>query len=263
MSIRCPPPHGSMKIESVYLTDTIQTRYLTHPFPEKGTYISYAEELYDYFTKRMHFGRLVVFSHQVMPDFAIPWTATRQASLSFTIFWSLLKFMSIESMMPSHDLILCPFSHPQYLYNFKTLKIYPLIFQSESAADQLLDPRPGSLHSPRPPTQADPLGKCLSLGQCCPWQRAGGHFSSNEPSSTGWDILATADKLACLALSVAGLGEGPGSRHLAAPSSPSWAGLVPWDWDSPCQRVLQSLSAGPQLKRAGLRGGVSTGMRGC
>ena len=152
MSIRCPPPHGSMRTESVYLTDTVQTWYLTHPFPEKGTYISYAEELCDYFTERMHFGRLVLFSHQVMPDFAIPWTATRQASLSFTIFWSLLKFMSIESMMPSHDLILCPFSHPQYLYNFKTLKIYPLISQSESAADQLLDPRPGSLHSPRPPT---------------------------------------------------------------------------------------------------------------
>ena len=35
------------------------------------------------------------------------WTAARQASLSFTISWSLLKLMSIESMMPSNDLILC------------------------------------------------------------------------------------------------------------------------------------------------------------
>ena len=32
--------------------------------------------------------------------FATPWTAVCQASLSFTISWSLLKFMSIESMMP-------------------------------------------------------------------------------------------------------------------------------------------------------------------
>ena len=35
-----------------------------------------------------------------------PWTAARQGSLSFTISWSLLKPMSIESMMPSNHLIL-------------------------------------------------------------------------------------------------------------------------------------------------------------
>ena len=36
-----------------------------------------------------------------------PWTAARQASLSFTIFQSLLKVMSIELVMPSNHLILC------------------------------------------------------------------------------------------------------------------------------------------------------------
>ena len=36
-----------------------------------------------------------------------PWTAARQASLSFTVSWSLLKLMSIESVMPSNHLILC------------------------------------------------------------------------------------------------------------------------------------------------------------
>ena len=41
----------------------------------------------------------------VMSDSATPWTAARQASLSFTIFWSLLKLMSIESVMPSNHLI--------------------------------------------------------------------------------------------------------------------------------------------------------------
>ena len=40
--------------------------------------------------------------------FATPWTAACQVSLSFTIFLSLLKLMSIESMMPSNHLILCP-----------------------------------------------------------------------------------------------------------------------------------------------------------
>ena len=39
--------------------------------------------------------------------FAAPWTAARQASLSFTTSWSLLKLMSIESVMPSNHLILC------------------------------------------------------------------------------------------------------------------------------------------------------------
>ena len=36
-----------------------------------------------------------------------PWTATHQASLSFTISWSLLRLMSTESVMPSNHLILC------------------------------------------------------------------------------------------------------------------------------------------------------------
>ena len=39
--------------------------------------------------------------------FATPWTAVHQACLSFTISRSLLKFMSIESVMPSNHLILC------------------------------------------------------------------------------------------------------------------------------------------------------------
>ena len=62
-------------------------------------------------------------SKQKMPDFIIlivvvqllshvqlfvtPWTAACQASLSFTISWSLLKLMSIELVMLSNHLILC------------------------------------------------------------------------------------------------------------------------------------------------------------
>ena len=36
-----------------------------------------------------------------------PWIAAHQASLSFTISWSLLKHMSIETVMPSNHLVLC------------------------------------------------------------------------------------------------------------------------------------------------------------
>ena len=39
--------------------------------------------------------------------FATPWTAARQASLSITNSWSLLKIMSIASVMPSNHLIFC------------------------------------------------------------------------------------------------------------------------------------------------------------
>ena len=39
--------------------------------------------------------------------FVTPWTVACQASLSITNSWSLLKLMSIESLMPSNHLILC------------------------------------------------------------------------------------------------------------------------------------------------------------
>ena len=42
-----------------------------------------------------------------MTNFETPWTAARQASLSFTNSWSLLKLMSIKSVMSSNHLILC------------------------------------------------------------------------------------------------------------------------------------------------------------
>ena len=60
--------------------------------------------------------------------FATPWTAPRQASLSVTNSWSLLKLMSIESVIPSNHLILC---HPLLLLP----SIFPSfrVFSNESA----------------------------------------------------------------------------------------------------------------------------------
>ena len=45
--------------------------------------------------------------------FGTPWTAARQASLSFTIARSLLKLKSIELVMPSNHLILCHLDNPE------------------------------------------------------------------------------------------------------------------------------------------------------
>ena len=39
--------------------------------------------------------------------FVTPWTAALQASLTFTISWSLLRLMSMELVMPSKHLVLC------------------------------------------------------------------------------------------------------------------------------------------------------------
>ena len=44
--------------------------------------------------------------------FATPWITACQASLSITISWSSLKLTSIELVMPSSHLILCPLSSP-------------------------------------------------------------------------------------------------------------------------------------------------------
>ena len=40
--------------------------------------------------------------------FAVPWTAAHQAPLSFTVSWSLLRLMPIESVMPCHLILCCP-----------------------------------------------------------------------------------------------------------------------------------------------------------
>ena len=53
----------------------------------------------------VHFSSVKLLSHVQL--FATPWTAARQASLSITNSQSLLKPMSIESVMPSNHLILC------------------------------------------------------------------------------------------------------------------------------------------------------------
>ena len=58
--------------------------------------------------------------------FATPWTAARQASLSITNSWSLLKLISIELVMPSNHLILC---HPLLLLS----SIFPIITAAATA----------------------------------------------------------------------------------------------------------------------------------
>ena len=74
---------------------------------------------------RQHLTSVQLLSHVWL--FVIPWTAARQASLSITNSWSLLKLMSIELVMLSNHLILY---HPLLLL----CSIFPSIrvFSNES-----------------------------------------------------------------------------------------------------------------------------------
>ena len=65
------------------------------------------------------------WSAAVVSGSVTPWTTAHQASLSFTISQSLLKLMSIESVMPSHDLILCrPLLPPPSI--FPSIRVFPV-----------------------------------------------------------------------------------------------------------------------------------------
>jgi len=76
----------------------------------------------------LHFQFSSVQSFKHVQLFGTQWTAARQASLSITNSRSLLKLVSIESVMPSNHLILC---HPLFL----PPSIFPSIkvFSNESA----------------------------------------------------------------------------------------------------------------------------------
>ena len=68
------------------------------------------------------FSSVQSFSHVLL--FMTPWTAACQASLSITNSWSLLKLMSINSMMPSNHLILsCLLLLPPSI--FPNIKVFP------------------------------------------------------------------------------------------------------------------------------------------
>ena len=76
------------------------TKWVQNPFQKP---IYYKQEL----TQGLQLCVSQVQSLSRVRLFVTPWTAARQASLSITNSWSLLKLMSIESVMASIRLILC------------------------------------------------------------------------------------------------------------------------------------------------------------
>ena len=73
----------------------------------------------------MHKLIIYIFSSvaQLCPTLYDPWSVAHQASLSITSSLSLLKFTSIESVMPSNHLVLC---HPLLLLSpvFPSIRVF-------------------------------------------------------------------------------------------------------------------------------------------
>ena len=72
---------------------------------------------------------LVVQSLSCVWLFVISWSAARQASLSFSVFWNLLRLLSVELVMPSNRLI---FRRPLLLLPSSVLPSIR-VFSNESA----------------------------------------------------------------------------------------------------------------------------------
>ena len=87
--------------------------------PECPTFPALVGRFFTTSTTWKPFPSSVQFSHSIVSDSVTPWTAARQASLSITNSQSLLKLMSIESMIPSKHLLLC-----------RPLLLLPSIFSS-------------------------------------------------------------------------------------------------------------------------------------
>ena len=92
----------------------------------KHYYLAYGRYFMNAKNYSVQFSSVQLLSHVWL--FASPWTAARQASLSITNSQSLLKLMSIDSVMPSSHLILC---RPLLLLPTTTPSIR--VFSNESA----------------------------------------------------------------------------------------------------------------------------------
>ena len=125
-----PVPHRLLELAQVQvhcISDAIQPSHPMMPSSPSSLNLYSNQWLFRWVNYLHQFSSLQSLSHVWL--FATPWTAARQASLSITNSQTLLKLMSIESVMPSNDLILC---HPLLLLP----SIFPSIrvFSNESAS---------------------------------------------------------------------------------------------------------------------------------
>ena len=101
--------------------------------------------------------------------FVTLWTAARQASLSFTISWSLLRLMSIELLMPSNHVILC---RPLLLLpqSFPASRSFP-VSQLFVSGGQSIGVSASSSVLPMNVQGWFAKYKCILWAELCPWNR--------------------------------------------------------------------------------------------
>ena len=101
---------------SVDNTEKLQLTLTLHSAPHHTKQsTTFCQSIYPHSCQSM--SHSVQFSCSVVSDSATPWTTAHQASLSITNSWSLLKFMSVELVIPSNHLILCCPLLPLYHYH--------------------------------------------------------------------------------------------------------------------------------------------------
>ena len=97
--------------------------------------------------------------------FVTPWTVECQASLSFTISWSLLKLMSTESVMPSnHSSSVAPFSCSQSCPASESFPVSQLFASGGQGIGASASASVLTMNTQR----ADFLYDCLVWSPCCP-----------------------------------------------------------------------------------------------
>ena len=101
----------------------------------RGRWQNYLECFFKYVSIQLYFSEIVIYTKEILNQytysvqllchvqlFVTPWMAARQVFLSITNSRSLLKLMSIESVMPSSHLILC---HPLLLPSiFPSIRVF-------------------------------------------------------------------------------------------------------------------------------------------
>ena len=156
-SSACLPTHrASTKINTLWPVPCSLSQQTPHLFPrgpdwcvfflENCSFLSYlpmSKQLIT--TSRLHRFRneewmmmamvMLMFSHLVVSDSVTSWTTAHQAPLSSTVFWSLLRFMSTESMKLPH------LSHPLWLPSplAFSLSQHQVLFQWVSTSRQVVN----------------------------------------------------------------------------------------------------------------------------
>ena len=139
-------------------------------------------------SKLSRFLLLLLFGCYVLSNFLWPrGTAARQACLCFTISWSLLKLMSIESVMPPNHLILCRplLLLPSIFPSIRSFPVSQLFASGDWSIRASASVLPMNIDGWLPLARCE-VGKVRPLANAGPLPLCGGSMSKNVLSIFKW-----------------------------------------------------------------------------